>query len=83
MSLSCWLLSLSPFSKEWGSSLGYRWVDSRFGLTCISFLDVLEIFPCFASLFVHCQGLLSLGCTSGEVIGSLYSGRGFFHSFYL
>jgi len=44
MSLSCWPLGSYPFSKEWGPSLSYGWIDYRFGLKCISFLDELKVF---------------------------------------
>lgn len=44
MSLSYWVLGPSPFSKECGLSLGQGWVDCRFGLKGISFLDGLDVF---------------------------------------
>ena len=82
MSLSCCLLDPAPFSKESGSYLGSGWADHRFGPTCISFLDGVEVFLVFASLLVHCLGFLFFGGLSVELIGSLYSGLWFPCSFY-
>jgi len=82
MSLSCWLLDPSPFPKEWGSSLGYAWVDYRCGLRCIFFLDGLEVFLVLRVCLFTVRGFFLWVAHLWRLFGSLDSGLGFPCSFY-
>jgi len=82
MSLSCGLLCPSPFSKEWGSSLGYGWVDYMFGLKCISFLDGLEVFLGLQACLFTVRGFFLCVAQLWRLLGSLDSGLWFPCSFY-
>jgi len=82
MSLSCWLLDLFPFSKEWGSSLGYGWVDYGFGLRCISFLDGLKVFLILRVCLFTVRGFFPWVARLWRLFGSLNSGLWFPWSFY-
>jgi len=77
MSLSCWPQRLFPYSKELVSSLGYRWVEYRFGPECISFLDKLGVCLVLRICLFTVRGFCLLGCTSVEVIGLFYLGQWF------
>jgi len=82
MSLSCWLLDPSSFWKEWGSSLGYEWVDYRFGLRRISFPDGLEDFLVLRVCLFTVRGFFLRVARLWRLFGSLDSGLWFPCSFY-
>ena len=82
-SLSYWLLSPSPFSKEWGSLWGCECVDYRFGLKCISFPDGIKV-------LLVCKFVCSLSQVSCFLVGLMWRFIGgcnsallFLRSFYL
>jgi len=79
---SCWLLDPSPFSKEWASSLGCGSVDYRFGLSCISFLDGLEVFLVLQVCLFTVRGFFLWVARLWRLFGSLDSDLWFPCSFY-